>query len=609
MLGLETEFMEDRLLNYYERELTFIREMGAEFAKKYPKIAGRLQLEPDKCDDPHTERLIEAFALLSGRIHQKIEDDFPEITESLLSIVYPHYVRPIPSMSLVRFEPIKQSIPPVGYLIEKDTVLFSKSIGGTACRFTTCYPLTIWPVEVVSAGLRDPVKQIRKAQQVLRIQLKTYNNLSISEIRWDRLRFFLNGPHQHVFHLYELLFNHVCHIECEAVNRRGKKEIIRLDPEDIVPVGFSREEGLLPYSKRSFPGYLLLFEYFCFPEKFLFFDLAGLSAIQHHSFEDTLDIRIYLDRQAKSNLVINKDTFCTNTTPAVNLFRRIAEPIRIEQHKTEYLVIPDIRRRESTEVFSVDRVMSSAQVSSGEESDYKPFYSVRHHLGEDDGEGRRAFFHVARRPSGKKGDAGTDVFLSFKDLDFRAADPGEETLTVHVTCTNRDLPVRLPFGDPSGDFSMETAAPVARINSLIKPTPTRRPSSGGGLQWRLISHLSLNYMSIVQGGEEALQEILRLYDFDNSPATRQQINGISSLYSRHITKRIGQGFCRGIEVTIEFDEDKFVGTGFYLFACVLERFLAQYVSVNSFSKLIVKTIQREEAVKEWPPRNGNRVLL
>ena len=601
--------MEDSLLYYYERELTFIREMGAEFAKKYPKIAGRLQLEPDRCDDPFTERLIEAFAFLSGRIHKKIEDDFPEITESLLSIVYPHYIRPIPSMSIVRFEPIKQTIPPVGYEIDKNAVLYSKSVGGTACQYATSYPVTLWPVDVISARLRDPVKQIRGAQQVLLIQLKSYNGQSVSEIEWEKLRFFLNGPHQHVFHLYELLFNHICHLECEVVNSRGKKEIINMMPEDIMPVGFDSDERVLPYSRRSFPGYILLFEYFCFPEKFLFFDLQGLNRLKGKGFKDTLDIRIYLDREAKSNLVINKDTFCTNATPAINIFNRIAEPIRVEQRKTKYRVVPDVRRQDSTEVHSVNGVTSSSQSSPGKEVDFKPFYSIRHHLDEEDSLARRAFWHVERRASGKKGDSGTEVFLSFADLDFNPADPGVEALTLHVTCTNRDLPVRLSFGESSGDFSMETAAPVSRINSLIKPIPTRRPSLGGALQWRLISHLSLNYMSIVQGGENALREILSLYDFDNSPATRQQINGIVSLSSQHITKRMGQGFCRGVEVTIEFDEDKFVGTGLYLFASILERFLAQYVSVNSFSKLIVKTIQKEEAIKQWPPRNGNRVLL
>jgi len=600
--------MDDDILNYYERELTFIREMGAEFAKKYPKIAGRLQLEPDKCEDPHTERLIEAFALLSGRIHKKIDDDFPEITESLLNILYPHYISPIPSMSVVKFETAKTT-PSSGYRIEQNTPLYSKPVGGFPCQFSTSYPVTLWPVEVASADLRDPKKVVQNGQQAIAIQLKTNNGLSFSDLGLNSLRFFLNGPGQHVYHLYELLLNNVSHIECESRNRQGTLETIVLRPDDIRSVGFDADEGVVPSPPRSFPGYLLLFEYFCFPEKFLFFDMSGLGQLAGKDLGDKLEIWIYLNRIAKSNLLITGDTFCLHATPVVNLFKRIAEPIAVEQQKTEYHVIPDIRRAEATEIFSIDTVTSSSPASSREEAEIKPFYSIRHHLIDEDERDGRAFWHQHRRPSGRKGDEGTEVFLSFADWNFRSVDPNVETVMVNVTCTNRDLPARLPFGDPMGDFEMEIAAPVGSIICMIKPTPTRRPSLGGALQWRLLSHLSLNYMSIVQGGEEAFKEILKLYDFDNSPATRQQINGIVSLKSEYATKRIGQSFCRGVQVAVEFDEDKFVGTGLYLFACVLERFLGQYVSVNSFSQLVAKTIQRKEALKKWPPRNGNRVLL
>jgi type VI secretion system protein ImpG len=271
--------------------------------------------------------------------------------------------------------------------------------------------------------------------------------------------------------------------------------------------------------------------------------------------------------------------------------------------------VPDVRRSNATEVFSIDQVTATSMRTPGKQIEFKPFYSIRHHLNHDDDTEGRVFWHMQRRPSARRDDAGTDVFLSFTGFDFTPLDPGVEILTVHTTCTNRDLPARLPFGDPSGDFDMEVEAPVARITSVIKPTPTRRPYLGGELQWRLISHLGLNYMSIVQGGEDALKEILKLYDFDNSPSTRQQIEGVVSLKAEHVTKRIGQSFCRGVQVTVEFDEDKFVGAGLYLFAGILERFLAQYVSVNSFSQLIAKTIQRREILKKWPPRTGNQVLL
>jgi type VI secretion system protein ImpG len=601
--------MEDRLLSYYERELTFIREMGAEFARKYPKIAGRLLLEGDKCEDPHTERLIEAFALISGRIHKKIDDDFPEITESLLNIIYPHYINPVPSMSVVRFDPVKQNIQEGGYRIDRGATLFSKPVKGTPCRFVTTQAVRIWPVGVTEARIREPRTLTKGAVQVIEIDLQSYNKLTLSKIGWSSLRFFLNGPHQHIFQLYELIFNHVCHVECEAELPDGSNVVLEMNPNNIHPVGFEEKQGMLPYSKRSFPGYLLLFEYFCFPEKFLFFDFTGLDRLKGQKTGNRLTLRFFLNRMGKSDLVVNADTFLLNATPVANLFQRIAEPIRVEHRKTEYQVVPDVRRPNATEVYTVDQVTATQSGASGEQKEYLPFYSMRHHLGDDGSAEGKTFWHLQRQPSGKKGDPGTEVFLSFSDLNLKPSDPAEDILTLRVICTNRDLPSRLPFGDAAGDFNMESAAPVSKVNCVLKPTPTRRPFLGNALQWRLISHFSLNYMSLVEGGEHALKEILRLYDFNNSLATQQMISGIVSVQSRHVTKRIKRSFCRGVEVTITFDEDKYVGTGLFLFASVLERFLAQYVSVNSFSQLVMKTLQREEPVKKWLPRSGNQILL
>jgi len=390
---------------------------------------------------------------------------------------------------------------------------------------------------------------------------------------------------------------------------QGKSQTLTIGLDNIKPVGFDPNDHMLPYPQRSFPGYNLLFEYFCFPEKFLFFDLCGLNKAKEKAATDTLQIWIHLKRSAKPNLVVNEDTFLLNASPAVNLFRRIAEPIRVEHRKTEYQVVADVRRQDTTEVFSVDQVKATSMASTGKEIEYKPFYSIRHHLEKEDTRENHAFWHLQRQTSQSSTAGGTEVFLAFTGVDFKPLDPGVEILTVYTTCTNRDLPARLPFGNSTGDFELEVEAPVAQINCLIKPTPTRRPFLGGELQWRLISHLSLNYMSLVQGGETALKEILKLYDFDNSPSTRQQIDGIVSLSSRHVTKRIGQSFSRGVEVTVVFDEEKFVGAGLYLFASILERFLAQYVSVNSFSQMVAKTIQQKEILKQWLPRSGNQVLL
>jgi type VI secretion system protein ImpG len=318
---------------------------------------------------------------------------------------------------------------------------------------------------------------------------------------------------------------------------------------------------------------------------------------------------IYLNKPLETNIVMNKDVFCLNATPAVNLFNRIAEPVSVDHQRTEYNVVADIRRREAMEIFSIDKVVATLKSDPGSEREFKPFYSLKHSSFDEESPATSAYWLMQRRSSHRKGDNGTEVFLSFTDLNFDTVDPETEVLTIHVTCTNRDIPSRLPFRDPSGDFDMETAAPISSIVCLLKPTPCRRPALGGALQWRLISHLSLNYLSIIQGGEDALKEMLKLYDFDNSSSNRQQINGIISLKSEYVTKRIGLSYCRGNLVTMVFDQNKYVGTGLYLFASVLESFLGQYVSVNSFSQMVAKTTQRQEILKKWPPRSGNKILL
>lgn len=594
--------MDDDFLGYFERELSFLREMGREFARKYPKVAGRLLLEPDKCEDPHIERLIESFAFICARMHKRLDDDLPEITQSLLNVLYPHYTNPIPSMTVVQFLPHLRNVPQSGYVVDKGAPLFSRPVNGTPCRFMTADTVTLWPMEVVSAALGEPARLIRGAEKSLRIRLKLHNGATFSTFAGNHLRFYLSGERQQVFLLYEMLCNDVCHVECASVDT-APPATIPLESSGIRPVGFEQDQSLLPLANGSFPGYRLLQEYFAFPEKFLFLDVVGLSSLAGRGFGDTLDLLIYLEKPPPDSLQVSSGTFRLHAAPAINLFPKMAEPIRIEHRKSEYRVVPDLRRLDATEVVSIDAVTATLDASPHEPRAYRPLYSVNHQV---DGSGN-TFWHMQRRFSQRYNDRGTDVFLTFCDPEARLVAPPEETVTVRVTCCNRDLPVKLPFGDPSGDFQTETAAPVEAIRCLVRPTAVLRPALGGALQWRLISHLSLNHLSLVD--DDSLREVLTLCDFDDSPATRQQIAGVVSVKARHVTRRMGQGFCRGVEVTVEFDEDRYVGSGFYLLASVLERFLGQYVSLNSFVQLVARSVQRKEVVKKWPPRNGDRVLL
>lgn len=601
--------MDDPLLQYYERELTFIRESGAEFAEKYPKIASQLLLEPDRCEDPHTERLLEAFAFLTGRIRKKIDDTFPELTESLLQIVYPHYTRPLPAMTIVKFMPLLLNVPPGGSLIEKGTKISSPPVKGTPLTFTTTQPVRLLPLEITDASFTFPRNPNLGAESGIKIEMKPGPRLTLERIEWpDRIRFFLNGQQQHVFNLYALILNNTVQVEIvsflEDKGARVQKDIVTLTPDHIKPVGFSADEAMLPWPEQSFDGYRLLYEYFAFPEKFLFFDLEGIEKIGKMA-GNAFEINIYINQKNRDHLLVNKDTFCLYTTPAINLFKQIALPIRVEHKKPEYPVYHDINTKSTTEIFSIDKVIGHTENAEADIS-YQPFYSISHF---NENDKRDAFWHIRRRQSPRKGDDGMDVLLSFTDAGLLATDPQCQTLTVHTTCTNRDLPARLVPGGLAEDFSLNKESPVSGIKCLMKPTQSRRPKPGSRLQWRLISHLSLNYLSLISRNGQGLKELLKIYDIHDSPVTRHQIEGIESVKYRHVTMRMGYTFCRGVEVTMAFNEDKYIGSSVYLFASVLERFMAQYVSINSFSRLVVKSIQRKKEIKAWPPRNGNRVLL
>ena len=612
--------MRDELLLYYERELTFLRQMGAEFAEKYPTVASRLVLEATRAHDPHVERLLEAFAFLAARVHLKIDDEFPEITEALLSIVYPHYIRPIPSMSIVSFHMEPGQTIAAGLNIPKDTVLYSRKIGGFECNFRTCYDTTLWPVSVVNAEwktpdrLSPPIKSL-EAVAAVRVELRALGDVLFNKLELDSLRFFLNGENNVVNALYELLCCNCVQIMLRDPTPGSRVRPVSIPPDSLRPVGFAENEDMIPYPRRSFPGYRLLTEYFTFPEKFFFLDLTNLRPALA-PFKERVEIVFLIsefemtDRRQMLEIGVSGKTFQLGCAPIVNLFQQTAEPILFNQRKFEYQIIPDIRRPNATEIFSVDEVLSidpQTQVVNH----YDTFYSFRHAGTRDK---KQVFWIANRRPSGKRGDEGTDLYLTLVDMTTRQVFPDIDALTVRTICTNRDLPSRLSFGSEDGDFWIrEGGAAVKKIVCLKKPTNSLRPPVGRSALWRLISQLSLNYLSLVEDGKEALQEILKLYNFTDSAYSEQQIKGISTIGSRkHFARVISENgitFARGIRVEMELDEDQFVGGGSYLFGSVLEHFLGMYVSMNSFSQLIAKSKQRRGLIHEWPPRAGHKILM
>ncbi len=606
--------MSDELLAYYNRELSFLRRMATGYAERHPKIAGRLSLGADASEDPHVERLIQSFAFLNARTRRKLDDEFPELTEALLGVLYPHYQAPVPSMGIVEFTlGAEQTELPDGKTLPPNTPIETDPFDeGETVKFRTVYPATLWPISIDEVVLARPPypappARVPGTKSILKLVLrhKAYG-ASLRDLRLDTLRIFLSGQDQHANLLYELLCNHALEV---AVARHPKEGGVgRLDPRKaILPVGFGADEGMLPYPPRSFVGYRLLTEFFLFPQKFLFLDLAGLAGAMQPDMEGRAEVYFYLNRAAPDlEPYVNEDAIRLGCTPAVNLYSKRAEPVRLDEVETEYRIPPDARRPLAHEIHTVERVIATS--ATGEEREFYPFFSVRHGAAS----AGQAFWQASRRPaeqSSRVVDRGTEVWLSLVDLGGNPSRLAGWTLEVEATCLNRDLPERLPFGGESLPLRItEGGGLVSKVTPMVKFTPTFRLGDKRGLLWRLISHLSLNHLSLMDDTGEALREILKLYDFAGSPRVQKLIAGVRSVSGEADVARPGGVVCRGTRVTVAFDEAGYSANDLYLFASVLERFFALYCTVNSFSRLVAKKGEDKE-LKRWPPRAGERVLI
>ncbi len=602
--------MRDELRTYYERELSYLRESGSEFALKYPKIASRLALAPDGSKDPHVERLLEGVALLTARIRRKIDDELPEVTDSLLGILYPHFLSPIPSMSVVQFQVDEtQGQPTTGYEIPRGTVLTTPPVEGVRLRFRTAYPAHLWPLEVADAGLDRQItvaplgsRRDFRARAVVRVRLRTVAGTSFAELAPRVVRFHLHGESALTHGLYEMLCGGSVQAELHGP-RRGPDTGVVLAPTAIRAVGFEADEALAPFPRHAFRGYTLLDEYFCFPQKFLFFDVHGLERARDVGATDEVELRIYCGRSPRFDQEVRASSFRLGCSPIVNLFPKPAEPIWVDHTKSEYLVVPDVHHPHAYETHTVDSVIGAGDEPVGQRT-FRPFYALRHGAHVD---GPEAFWHMTREEAL---DGASDAHVSLVDDALRPTSPPFETLSLQLTCTNRDLPANVRFsGQPGKDFDSETVAPFVRIQCLEPPSPTRRRPPGRRAHWRLVSHLALNYLSLADHGPEALRALLELYDPTGSENVQRQIEGIRNVRGERIVRMVNGALCRGVRVTIDFDREHFVGTSPYLLAAVLDRFLGLYTSLNSFTQLVARMPPDEEPLHTWPPRAGDHLLV
>jgi type VI secretion system protein ImpG len=614
----------DALLPYYERELEAIKRLAGEFAQAHPKIAGRLRMSDDAIDDPHVLRLLEGVAFLAGRVHHRLDDEFPELTDALLGLLYPHYLAPVPSCMVAQFTCQQDlqtpTVLPAGLSID------TESVRGETLRYRTTAPVTLWPIKIEAVRLSGqplvapPNPVAAGAAAVLRITLSCMvPDVTFSQLGLDRLRFFLRGQANQTSPLYELLGGHV--VSVAYADTAVDPAPVIVPPTAIQPGGFGSDEALLPWSARGFSGFRLMTEYFAFPEKFLFLDFREIGRKTLLSCGNRLEIFVYLDRPAAElERVIGPQSMALGCAPLVNLFTQRCEPVPLTHTEIEYRLEPDARRPRATEVWGVQSVRET--LPDGTQRPWYPFHRLTESAIDTGAAG--GFYHLARRDAAS-GVAGSEVFLAPHDPGFNPERPADTVLSVDALCLNRDLPTDLPFGGGHPYLRLvEGVAAVSAVTAVSAATTTLRPPLRDRTFWRLISHLSLGHLSVTGGSDGAavLREILRLYDFRDTAESRAAIDAISGIVSepgvarapeppstgRHSRRTLPPAFCRGLDISLEMEPRAWQAGGLFLLASVLERFFALNATINSFTRTKVVLRGRSGNAAAWPARSGTRLL-
>ncbi|KUP94259.1 type VI secretion system baseplate subunit TssF [Tritonibacter horizontis] len=625
--------MDTRLLEHYETELNYLRDMGAEFAAAYPKVASRLGMEGVEVLDPYVERLLEGAAFLSARVQLELQLQYPNFTSNLLEIIYPHYLAPTPSMMIARMEPdIANSAVKSGYRLKRGTTLRSALTDGlqTAVEFRTAADLTLWPIEIAEAQYIDGrgelvaagVAQGYDARAGLRLRLRRKDGEPIRELDMQSLSLYLTNAAGNSWPLLELLCTQVTGIVGRSTDRRDDWQL-PLPGAGVQQKGFDPQEALLPVPRRVFDGYRLLQEYFAMPERFRFVELQGIKPALQKAKGADVDLYILLrDGMKNIETVVAPEVFEPHAVPAVNLFDKRCDRVRVLSKDTQHHVIPNRTAGLDFEIYALQSVTG---ISGDGEDDvtFRPFYSATDLTAA--GEGHASYYTVKRRMRQRSEKErlrgvrssylGSEVYLTLVDRAQAPYSAGLEQLAVTALCTNRDLPMLLATGNDDV-FHLPDGGPVKAISLPVSPTRPHPTLAQGDTAWRLISHLSLNYMSIAESDRgqsaAALRELIGLYAPLGNRVTDKQLEGILSVSSRPIVRRMSDEVLstavRGIEVSLSFDESYFEGTNIYALGAVLERFFRGYASINSFTETVLKTEKRGEIARWRPVKGLGRVL-
>ncbi len=605
--------MFDDLLPYYNSELRFMREMAGEFARANPKIAGRLRLSSTAVEDPHVARMIEAFAFLAARTRLKLDDDFPELTQSLLGILQPHTLAAFPSMSVVELAP------PVGLdhevVLPVATEFMTEPVRGEPLRYRTTYPVSIWPIALTAARLSGlplaapPNPHATAAVGVLRLSLACIDpDATFGGLGVDTLRFYLHAEARVANILYELILGGTVSIALadSAVDPRP----VLLPASAVRSVGFGDAEVSVPLPPAAEPAMAQVGEFFAFPEKFMFFDLTGLSAKTLRDGGRSMEVFLYCDRfDPAIEHLVTRDRFRLSCAPVINLFRERAEPIRLVPGRFDHRVVPDARREAVIEVHSVDEVTVTDRVGAAQP--FHPFFAIgRPRLGPD-----LRYWHTTRRGSPRP-DGGDDVFITTIDTAGLPVADAELVASIELTCSNRELPRILPFGEGRPQLTIVGAPDtVGTATFLIAPTDPLRPKRGRGDLWRLISHMSLAHMSVADPeiALRVVKELLVLHDHSDAAAAGLLLERLTAVEGRPATARAPAGghvvFLHGTDLTLEFDDRRLSGTGSFLLGALLAQVFGAMAALNTFSRTTLRLKGERRAWHRGPARSGSRPII
>lgn len=584
---------------YYQDELTYLRELGQEFAAAYPAIAPMLA----ERGDPDVERLLEGVAFLTGKIREKLDDELPEVIHSVASLLFPHYLRQIPATSVIEFTPLGNVVRE-RIAIVRNSEIGSVPVDGVQCRFRTTQDVEVAPIAIEDIRI-DTGAQL---SQSLRIEVKAIGGAALAAINLTSLRFYIHGERRVQDDLRLWLGAHVDGVALASVDAGGRDTTVATLPVKSVKLaGFNENEALFPYPRTVYPGFRLLQEYFTLPQKFAFFDVGGLEALPVQKMGDRFAIIIQFRDALPTGTRVTRDTFRLFCTPVVNLFDHPTDPIKPDPGKHEYLARPSGTSPSGQEIYSVDNVVAVARRTS-QRIEIPAFFAFQHELDAEANAGA-VFYQVHLRPAAI-GD-GVDVYLSFGSPQDLGTLPEFDVISVETLCTNRRLAALLKVGDLR--VATASSPAVATFTNLIGVTAPLPPPMGRELQWRVLAHMAMSYRSITE--VEVLRAMVDIYNFhainDRQAARANQLrlNAIKSVKVRP-TDRLYRGApVRGVATDIELDEGGFSGEGeLYLFASILNEMFSSYVSLNSFTQLTV-TGTNTRVVYKWEPKAGNLYLI